>query len=417
MANTTKKGKASRRLDKNRLTLRKGETQRKDGTYDFRWTSADGKRHSVYAATLQELREKEEKIVRDKQDGIKTEIRRTTVNDVFELWCDLKRGLKHNTFTNYKYMYNMFVRPSFGKLRIASVKKSDVKRFYNTLADEKILTIATIDNIHTVLHQVFDLAVDDNYIRINPTDHMLKELKQSHNFETEKRKALTVAEQKLFIDFLQNHPQYHHWYPVFAVMLGTGMRVGETVGLRWCDIDLERGIISVNHTLVYYNHGDGKGCSFSINTPKTKAGERTIPMLDFVREAFLMEKKNQEETGLHCKATVDCYTDFIFINRFGDVQHQGTLNKAIRRIIRDCNDEVLLRGEADPVLLPKFSCHSLRHTFTTRLCESGVNVKVIQDVLGHADISTTMDIYVDVTKDMKQKEFNVLGEYFGKIAV
>ena len=102
MANTTKKGKASRRLDKNRLTLRKGETQRKDGTYDFRWTSADGKRHSIYAATLQELREKEEEIIRDKQDGIKTEIRRTTVNDVFELWCDLKRGLKHNTFTNYK---------------------------------------------------------------------------------------------------------------------------------------------------------------------------------------------------------------------------------------------------------------------------------------------------------------------------
>ncbi len=417
MANTTKKGKGGRRLDKNRLTLRKGETQRKDGTYDFRWTSADGKRHSVYASTLEELREKEEAAIRDKQDGIKTETRRVTVNDVFELWCDLKRGLKDNTFQNYKYMYNMFVRPSFGKLRIASVKKSDVKRFYNTLADEKILTIATIDNVHTVLHQVFDLAVDDNYIRSNPTDHMLKELKQSHNFETEKRKALTIAEQQLFVDFLKKHPQYNHWYPVFAVMLGTGMRVGEIVGLRWCDIDLEKGIISVNHTLVYYNHGDGKGCSFSINTPKTRAGERTIPMLDFVKEAFLLEKKYQEETGLHCKATVDCYTDFIFVNRFGDVQHQGTLNKAIRRIIRDCNDEVLLRGEDDPVLLPKFSCHSLRHTFTTRLCESGVNVKVIQDVLGHADISTTMDIYVDVTKDMKQKEFNVLGEYFGNMAV
>ena len=417
MANTTKKGKGGRRLDKNRLTLRKGETQRKDGTYDFRWTSADGKRHSVYASTLEELREKEEAAIRDKQDGIKTETRRVTVNDVFELWCDLKRGLKDNTFQNYKYMYNMFVRPSFGKLRIASVKKSDVKRFYNTLADEKILTIATIDNVHTVLHQVFDLAVDDNYIRSNPTDHMLKELKQSHNFETEKRKALTIAEQQLFVDFLKKHPQYNHWYPVFAVMLGTGMRVGEIVGLRWCDIDLEKGIISVNHTLVYYNHGDGKGCSFSINTPKTRAGERTIPMLDFVKEAFLLEKKYQEETGLHCKATVDCYTDFIFVNRFGDVQHQGTLNKAIRRIIRDCNDEVLLRGEDDPVLLPKFSCHSLRHTFTTRLCESGVNVKVIQDVLGHADISTTMDIYVDVTKDMTQKEFNVLGEYFGNMAV
>ena len=406
---STKKG---RRLDKDRVTLRKGESQRADGMYDYRWSTPDGKRHAIYASTLEALREKEEQIIIDKRDGIKTEIRLITVNDVFELWCDLKRGLKDNTFQNYKYMYNMFVRPTFGKLRIASVKKSDVKRFYNRMADEKILKIATIDNVHTVLHQVFNLAVDDGYIRINPTDNMLKELKQSHNFEVEKRKALTVAEQKLFIDFIKNHPKYNHWYPVFAVMLGTGMRVGETVGLRWCDIDLDEGIIDVNHTLVYYNHGGNNGCSFSVNTPKTKAGERTIPMLDDVKKAFLMEKENQEISGIKCKAVVDCYTDFIFVNRYGDVQHQGTLNKAIRRIIRDCNDEVLLKGEENPVLLPPFSCHSLRHTFTTRLCESGINVKVIQDVLGHADISTTMDIYCDVTKDLKQREFTSLGDYF-----
>ena len=406
---STKKG---RRLDKDRVTLRKGESQRADGIYDYRWSTPDGKRHAIYASTLEELREKEEQIIIDKRDGIKTEIRLVTVNDVFELWCDLKRGLKDNTFQNYKYMYNMFVRPTFGKLRIASVKKSDVKRFYNRMADEKILKIATIDNVHTVLHQVCNLAVDDGYIRINPTDNMLKELKQSHNFEVEKRKALTVAEQKLFIDFIKNHPTYSHWYPVFAVMLGTGMRVGEVVGLRWCDIDLDEGIIDVNHTLVYYNHGDNKGCSFSVNTPKTKAGERTIPMLDDVKKAFLMEKENQELSGVKCKAIVDCYTDFIFVNRYGDVQHQGTLNKAIRRIIRDCNDEVLLKGEENPVLLPPFSCHSLRHTFTTRLCELGINVKVIQDVLGHADISTTMDIYCDVTKDLKQREFTSLAEFF-----
>ena len=205
---STKKG---RRLDKDRVTLRKGESQRADGMYDYRWSTPDGKRHAIYASTLEALREKEEQIIIDKRDGIKTEIRLITVNDVFELWCDLKRGLKDNTFQNYKYMYNMFVRPTFGKLRIASVKKSDVKRFYNRMADEKILKIATIDNVHTVLHQVFNLAVDDGYIRINPTDNMLKELKQSHNFEVEKRKALTVAEQKLFIDFIKNHPKYNHW--------------------------------------------------------------------------------------------------------------------------------------------------------------------------------------------------------------
>ena len=339
------------------------------------------------------------------------------MNDLFGMWCELKRGLKDNTFQNYKYMYDMFVRPSLGKMLISEIKRSDVKRFYNMLADERRLNVSTIDSIHTVLHQVFDLAVDDRYIRENPTDRMLKELKQSHTFETEKRKALTVDEQRLFLEFLQRKDIYNHWYPVFAVMLGTGMRVGEITGLRWCDVDFENETISVNHTLVYYSRRDDHGCIFSVNTPKTKAGERTIPMLEFVKDAFLMEKKYQEEVGLQCKSMVDSYTDFIFINRFGDVQHQGTLNKAIRRIIRDCNDEVLLKGETDPVLLPRFSCHSLRHTFTTRLVEAGVNIKVIQDVLGHADISTTMNIYADVTRDLKKKEFDSLGNYFDKLVV
>ena len=137
-------------------------------------------------------------------------------------------------------------------------------------------------------------------------------------------------------------------------------------------------------------------------------------MMDFVKEAFLKEKEYQEELGVECKATVDGYTDFIFVNRFGNVQHQGTLNKAIRRIIRDCNDEVLLKGEDNPVLLPHFSCHTLRHTFTTRMCEAGVNIKVIQDTLGHADIATTLNIYADVTKELKQTEFIGLDEFFKK---
>lgn len=106
------------------------------------------------------------------------------------------------------------------------------------------------------------------------------------------------------------------------------------------------------------------------------------------------------------------YTDFIFINRFGEAQNLANLNKAIRRIIRDCNDEEFLKYENPAVLLPHFSCHSLRHTFTTRMCEAGVNVKVIQDTLGHQDISTTLNIYADVTRERKKKEFAGLDMYF-----
>ena len=125
-----------------------------------------------------------------------------------------------------------------------------------------------------------------------------------------------------------------------------------------------------------------------------------------------MEKQFQEMCDLKCNAIVDGYTDFIFINRFGGVQHQGTLNKALRRIIRDCNYEVLDKEQKSPVLLPKFSCHSLRHTFTTRMCEAGVNVKVIQDALGHTDVSTTLNIYTDVTKELKRVEFEGLDRFF-----
>ena len=398
---------AERRLDSKRKVLRKGESQRADGTYDFRWTSRNGKRHSIYAKTLEELRRKEEQVMRDKSDGIKVEAQNVTINDVFDLWCDLKRGLKDNTFQNYKYMYTQFVQPDFGKSRIARLKKTDVKRFYNMLADERGLKVSTIDSIHTVLHQVLDMAVDDNYIRNNPSSNVLKELKQSHNFETEKRKALTVEEQKLFLTYLKNNRQYNHWYPIFALMLGSGLRVGEATGLRWCDVDLEAKEIDVNHTLVYYNHAQN-GCYFGVNTPKTKAGNRTVPMLDLVRDALLQEKERQTFNELECKVTVDAYTDFIFINRFGNVQHQGTLNKALRRIIRDCNDEVLAKDENATVLLPRFSCHNLRHTFTTRLIEAGVNPKVVQDTLGHKDISTTLGIYASVSNDFKKSAYDTM---------
>ncbi|RHO59116.1 hypothetical protein DW088_15545 [Butyricicoccus sp. AM05-1] len=107
-----------------------------------------------------------------------------------------------------------------------------------------------------------------------------------------------------------------------------------------------------------------------------------------------------------------CVYNF-FVNRFGEVQHQGTLNKALRRIMRDCNGEILENNDIDdePVLLPCFSCHVLRHTFATRMCESGLNVKVVQSVLGHADVTTTLQIYVTVSNEMKKREILTYSNY------
>ncbi len=400
-----------RRKDSKNRVLRTGESERKAGGYDFRWRDRRGKRHSIYAHTLEELREKEKEVMLDDSRGVKPDARTAKLNERYEVWRDLKRGLKDNTFQNYIYMYEMFVKPDLGQMRISQIRHSDVKRFYNTLYEERGLKVSTIDNIHTVLHQVFELAVQDNYIPSNPSDKALKELKLIHNTDSQKRRALTKAEQELFLDYLSRTRVYQHWYPIFYTMLNTGMRVGEITGLRWCDVDFENGLIDVNHTLVYYNHRKN-GCYYNIHTTKTRAGCRTIPITEGVRRALEQERYYQTMLDQKCEAVIDNYTDFIFVNRYGSVHNQGSLNKALRRIIRDCNDEILSHSNGkSALLLPRFSCHSLRHTFATRLCEAGVNVKVIQDVLGHADFQTTMNIYTDATNDLKQQEFRSLDNY------
>ena len=406
-----------RRKDSKKRVLKEGEYERPNGTFEFKWRDRKGKRHSVYAKTLAELREKENEVLKDILEGINPEKKSLTINDLYYRWVELKKGLKHNTFQNYKYMYTQFVEPDFGKIKIDDLKRSDVRAFYNYLSDSRHIKTSTIDSIHTVLHQVLDLGVEDDYLRYNPADNALKELKRAHNNDCEKKKALTVQEQELFEQYLRAEGQYHRWYPIFVVMLWTGMRVGEVTGLRWCDVDFENEIISVNHTLVYYDKGGNARCGFAINTPKTKAGARTIPMLPKVKEALIMEKEYQKECEIECKAVVDGYTDFIFVNRFGGVQHQGTLNKALRRIIRDCNYEELDSQKQKPVLLPKFSNHSLRHTFTTRMCEAGVNVKAMQDILGHAQAETTLGIYASATKDLKMAEMNKFEDYYKTMKV
>lgn len=412
--------KELRRKDNKGRVLKTGEYQRSNGTYEYKWSDKRGKRHSVYANTLPELRDIENEILRNTLDGIRTGSKDMTINDLYNLWKRVKRGLRDNTFQNYCYMYSLFVEPDFGLSRIQDLKRTDIRAFYNYLSDERHLKPNTVDNVHTVLHQVLELGVEDDYLRYNPSDNALKELKRARNTDTEKRRALTVAEQGLFEDFLSKPGPYQHWAPIFTVMLWTGMRVGETTGLRWCDIDLDSGIIDVNHTLIYYDKRDdveNQGCRFAINDTKTFAGARQIPMLPVVKEAFLKEKAFQDELGIKCNVSVDGYTDFIFVNRFGKTQHQGTLNKALKRIIRDCNYSVLdscktNKTNDEPVLLPKFSNHSLRHSFTTRMCEAGVNIKAMQDILGHADAETTMNIYADATKDLKIKEMLSFEQFF-----
>lgn len=411
----------SRRKDLKGRVLKEGESFRKsDGLYTYRWTDKFGERQQVYAKSLENLREKEKKIQRDLSDGIRVGEQNILVNDVYAMWKKDKVGLKENTKNNYCYMYEHFVQDTFGTLKIQTVRRSDVRRFYNGLIGEgrDKVAINTLESIHTVLHQVFKLAVEDNYVRINPTDEMLGEIKRAYNYESPKKHALVIPEQRAFIEYVKHKNKYKHWLPLFTFFLGTGCRIGEVIGLRWEDVhmDGEQEYIDINHNLVYFKGEDGK-CKYKVSTPKTVAGHRIIPMLPEVKQALLKEKAYQKEVGLTCNCTIDGYTDFVFLNRDGRNHNQQSVNRAIKRILKEYNLEEMEKADKEnreAVLLPNISSHIFRHTFATRYCENETNLKVIQSVLGHKDIATTMNVYAEATKDKVKESFESLS---GKIVI
>ena len=148
---------AERRKDSKNRVLKANEYERKDGMYEYKWRDRRGKRYSVYSATLEGLREKEAEITLNILSGKKSKTVNCTLNEVYNRWLAIKRGLKANTLANYRYMYTQFVENDIGEMKIKDIKHSDIRAFYNTLLDERRLKIQTIDTINNVLHQVSSL--------------------------------------------------------------------------------------------------------------------------------------------------------------------------------------------------------------------------------------------------------------------
>lgn len=410
-----------KRKDNKGRILRDNEYQKLDGRYEYRYPDGKGGLKSIYSWRLVEtdrtpqgkkhtaaLRELEKTIKRDIEDGIIVQ-KNITLNTLWEKYISNKTELKQSTKTNYKYMYDKYVRDVLGNRNISTIKYSDMKAFFNDLINIRGFKPRSVEVLHTVLHPVFKSAVKDGYIRINPTDDIIAELKKSHDWDKKTRHALTVEQQAAFVDYTANNKMYCHWLPLLTCLLGTGCRIGEMLGLRWCDIDFKENLISINHNLVYRQQDSGK-CEFHITTTKTKNSNRVIPMFEKVKNALLSERLKQMQSGF-CMAEIDGYSGFIWKNRFNTVFNPQSINRAIDRIVRDYNAEELIKAQKEkrePLLLPDFSNHVLRHTFCTRLCENETDLKLIQEIMGHADISTTMDIYNESNTARKKASFERL---------
>jgi integrase len=403
---------AQARKDLRGRALRKGEVQRaSDKRYMYTYTDPLGRRKFIYANDLATLREKEKQLMKDQLDGLDLYVAgKATINDVFDCYMSTKYDLRETTRSNYLYIWEHFVKDTFGKKRIADIKFSDLLQYYLYLLNDEEIALGTLDSVHCLIHPTFQLAVRDEIIRHNPSDGVMKEVSKRAGKSRGVRHALTLEQQRAFMDYIANHPVYYHWWPLFTVLLGTGCRIGEGLGLRWQDLDFEKRTISINHSLVYYPEGSSRRSVLKVSKPKTEAGIRIIPMLDIVYDAFQMELEEQEETGYN-QIEIDGMTGFIFTNRNGSAPNPQTVNRTIKRIISSYNADEVVRAKRqrrEPIILPDFSCHHLRHTFCTRLCENETNLKVIQAIMGHRNIETTMDIYAEATEQKKQESIERL---------
>ena len=404
---------AKSRKDNKGRVLRTGERYREqDGRYQYSYLDPKGIRRYVYSKDLAKLREKEDELKRDQLDGIDHYIAgHITVNEVFDRCMAVKTNLRRTTRANYEMMYNKHVRNGFGERIIGTIKFSDVKLFYRQLVTEDGIQPNTVSTIHCCLHPAFEMAVRDDIIRKNPCHGVLGELSNDFGKNKGIRNALTIEQQKAFMNYMDGHEVYDHWWPIFMILLGTGCRCGEFIGLRWQDIDMDKRTIDINHSLVRVKrHRGDPARRLGVSLPKTEAGIRVIPMLDQVHDCFERIYEEQLVTGFN-ETEIEGMSGFIFKNANGDVLCEQNLNSAIKRIVTSYNMEEEVKAakeKREPMLLPNFSVHYLRHTFCTRFCENETNVKVIQAVMGHKNFKTTMDVYAEATGTKKQEAMQSL---------
>ena len=350
--------------------LGKGLSQRKDGFYIGRFTGSDGKRHQKCFSDLHEAQE----WIMDTRYRVKygknVSANATTVDEWFWTWIDDIKGdsIRVGTRRAYINRYKHRIEPKIGSFILSDVRPIDCQNVLNYAQDEGD-AMSSVRKCRVIMREFFEAAKDNEMIADNPIVHSVTYAKQKEK----ERRVLTVEEQKKLLELAEGRQAY----PVFAFALQTGMRVGELMGLKWSDINMDQDYVQVQRSLDYREETS----EFVENPPKSVAGNRKIPL---TKEAMaVLEDVRAHEAEIPVKEGFESY---IFRSRQGKPFHRGNLNRVLRKIAGDAGMESL-------------SMHTLRHSFATRCIESGMRPKTLQKLLGHATLTLTMDLYVHVTDD------------------
>ena len=393
-----------RRDNKNRI-LRTGESQEADGRYRFRYTDSNGKRKSVYSWRLVAtdslpygkrdnlpLREQERIINRDLEDDILPDGGGLTVLQLSKKYVATKTGVKHTTRAGYGTVLRLLERDPFGSKRIDRVRLSDAKEWLIKLQQVDKKSYSSIHTIRGVLRPAFQMAVDDDILRKNPFDFLIATVLVN---DAVTREAISRKQERTFLEFVKNDSHFCRYYDGFYILFNTGMRISEFTGLTISDVDMENRTINIDHQL------QKTGTLVYINTTKTNAGKRVIPMQDDVYECF--ERILARRPKLKVEPMIDGYSGFLWFDKDGKPMVALHWEKYFQHAVDKYNS--IYR-----VQLPRITPHVCRHTYCSNMAKSGMNPKVLQYLMGHSDISVTLNTYTHLKFDDAKDEMEKMAK-------
>ncbi len=363
--------------------------KRKDGTtfWECRLTLPGGKRPSFYGDTLAEARRKVDEAKRLIAQNLPLPDDRQTVKQYLESWLEMKqRKLKPTTWQRYKELVTLHILPTLGYVPLARLGRHQIGNLYAQKLNEvqsngKKLSPTTVHHLHTVLHAALADALEDGLVAFNETNRVKDKPGMPHHEMTilsfdDQRRLLSAAEGDRF-------------EALYVLALGTGMREGELLALKWSDIDWHEGVVHVGATL-HYLHGQ-----FVFAPPKTRRSKRSIKLWPEELEALKRHLTRQKEERLRQGPAWDESYNLVFCNGIGrPIEATNFIKRSFRHLLEKA-------GLVDESGRPKIRFHDLRHTSVTVMRRRGLPIDLISMILGHANAAFTIDRYGHLTVEMQ----------------
>lgn len=361
--------------------LGKGLTQEKSGFYMARFVDRFGKRQSKRFKNFQDARKWLADSTYMNESSNPMLPNDYTVDAWFEEWIETKKySIRPGTIVIYKSRYKYNIQPVIGNMKIKDVRPAQCQIILNNMADR--YAHGTIQQAKRVMHGMFLCAYENGLISSNPC---MKSISAEMGYPAKMREALSDEDLKKFLKEIKSSP-YENQY---RLILNTGIRIGELVGLKWTDIDFENKCLYIRRTMRYISNKDG----WRIGEPKSKAGKRTIPLSDEALEIL----KNQKDKISKLKVIPFEWREYVFLNDNGELIQNNTYLASMNWISKKLK-------------INHYTPHNLRHTFASRWISAGLSPKVLQTIIGHQSFELTMMVYVHSSEDEKRSQIEMVSK-------